>query len=36
MEEKINIAKNLLLAKVDIDAIIKSTGLTAEEIKKLK
>jgi len=33
---KIEIAKNLLLAKVDINTIIKSTGLTAEEIEDLK
>jgi predicted transposase/invertase (TIGR01784 family) len=32
---KIEIAKNLLLAKVDLETIIKSTGLTIEEIKNL-
>lgn len=33
--EKIKIAKNLLKQKVDIEIIIKSTGLTEEEIKKI-
>jgi predicted transposase/invertase (TIGR01784 family) len=35
-QEKLNIAKNLLLAEIDIDTIIKSTGLSIDEIKKLK
>ncbi len=34
-ERDIEIAKNLLLAKVDIETIIKSTGLSIEEIEKL-
>ncbi len=33
--EKIKIAKNLLKQKVDIEIIIKCTGLTEEEIKKI-
>ena len=32
---KIEIAKNLLLAKVDINTIVISTGLSVEEIKKI-
>ncbi len=32
---KIEIAKNLILAKVNIETIVKSTGLSIEEIKKL-
>jgi predicted transposase/invertase (TIGR01784 family) len=35
-QEKLNIAKNLLLAKIDIETIIKSTGLSVDEIKKIK
>ena len=35
-EEKTKIAKSLLLAKVDINTIINSTGLTVEEIENLK
>ena len=35
-EEKIEIAKNLLLADIDIETIIKSTGLDYDEIKILK
>jgi predicted transposase/invertase (TIGR01784 family) len=34
-EGKMEIAKNLLHAGVDIDVIIKSTGLSNEEIQKL-
>jgi predicted transposase/invertase (TIGR01784 family) len=34
-EEKINIAKNLLNVKVDLDVIAQTTGLSIEEIKKL-
>ena len=34
-EGKIEIAKNLLHSGVDIDVIIKSTGLSNEEIQKL-
>ena len=34
--EKIEIAKNLLLAKVDINIIIQTTGLREDEIKELK
>ena len=33
--EKIKIAKNLLRQKVDIEIIIKSTGLTEEEVKSI-
>ena len=33
--EKIEIAKNLLNAKVDIDTIVISTGLTTKEIENL-
>ena len=35
-EEKIEIAKQLLKNNVDIEIIINSTGLTKEEIEKLK
>ena len=35
-EEKIEIAKNLLKLNLDIDSISKATGLTKEEIQKLK
>ncbi|MFK5975024.1 MAG: hypothetical protein QM493_00825, partial [Sulfurovum sp.] len=34
LEEKIEIAKNLLKAKIDIDTIVLSTGLNIEEIEK--
>ena len=34
-DEKIKIAKNLLLAKVDIDIIIQTTGLTENDIKRI-
>ena len=34
-EEKIKIAKKLLLKKLDIDTIIEVTGLTKEEIEKI-
>jgi predicted transposase/invertase (TIGR01784 family) len=36
IEEKIEIAKNLLNQKIDIDIIVISTGLTVEEIEKLR
>jgi predicted transposase/invertase (TIGR01784 family) len=35
-EEKIEIAKNLLALELDIEKIIQATGLTEEEIEKLK
>ncbi len=35
-EEKEGIARNLLNNNVDIDIIVKSTGLTKEQIEKLK
>ena len=35
-EEKIEIAKNLIELNISIDDIIKATGLTKEEIEKLK
>ena len=35
-EEKIKIAKKLLKAKVGMEVIIETTGLTKEEIEKLK
>ena len=35
-EEKKEIARNLLLANVDISIIIQTTGLTKEEIEELK
>ena len=35
-ERNIEIAKNLLLAKVDISIILQTTGLTEIEIKKLE
>jgi predicted transposase/invertase (TIGR01784 family) len=35
-EEKIEIAKNLLALELDIEKIIQATGLSAEEIEKLK
>lgn len=35
-QEKIEIARNLLKQKVDIDIIINATGLTKEELEKLK
>ena len=35
-KKQIEIAKNLLKAKVDIDTIILSTGLLEEDINKLK
>ena len=34
-DEKIQIAKNLLMQKVDLEIISKATGLTIEEIKNL-
>ena len=34
-EEKLEIAKKMLAEKMDIDVIIKITGLTKEEIEKL-
>jgi len=36
IEGKIEVAKNLLLSGVSIDLIVKSTGLSESEIKKLK
>ena len=36
LEEKIQIAKNLLKEKVDMKIISKSTGLSLEKIEKLK
>jgi predicted transposase/invertase (TIGR01784 family) len=33
---KIEIAKNLISAKVDINTIVISTGLSVEEIKRIK
>jgi predicted transposase/invertase (TIGR01784 family) len=36
IEGKIEVAKNLLSSGVSIDLIVKSTGLSADEIKKLK
>ena len=35
-EEKMEIAKKLLKNNIDIEIIIKSTGLTKEDIEKLK
>ncbi len=35
-ETKIAIAKALLKQKIDIEVIVKSTGLSREEIEKLK
>ena len=35
-QEKVNIAKKLLKQKIDINVIIEATGLTKEEIEKLK
>ena len=35
-EEKISIAKNLLDKNIDIEIIASSTGLSKEEIEKLK
>lgn len=35
-QEKISIAKNLLILKVDINSISQATGLSVEEIEKLK
>ena len=35
-KEKINIAKNLLMANVAIDVISTTTGLTIKSIEKLK
>ena len=35
-EEKISIAKNLLIDHLDIDKIMKYTGLTKQEIMKLQ
>ena len=35
-QEKIEIAKNLLSLNIKIDDIMKATGLTIEEIEKLK
>ena len=35
-EKAIEIAKNLLNAKMDLDSIAKMTGLSMEEIEKLK
>ena len=35
-EEKIKIAKSLLLAEVDIKTITQTTGLNIKEIEKLK
>ena len=34
-QEKMEIAKNLLSQNVDMDVIMKATGLTKEEIEKL-
>ena len=36
LEEKLEVAKKLLMANVDINIIISSTGLTKEEIRKIK
>ncbi|MCX0362515.1 hypothetical protein LI034_16155, partial [Clostridium perfringens] len=36
LEGKLEVAKKLLLADVDINIIISSTGLTKEEIIKIK
>ncbi|WP_186820153.1 hypothetical protein [Wolbachia pipientis] len=33
--EKIEIAQNMLKAKISIETIVKSTGLTVKEIKSL-
>ena len=35
-EKSLEIAKNLLNAKMDLDSIAKMTGLSMEEIEKLK
>lgn len=35
-ERKIEIAKNLIKAKIDISIISQTTGLTVEEIKKIQ
>ena len=35
-EKALEIAKNLLNAKMDLDSIAKMTGLSREEIEKLK
>ena len=35
-QEKIKIAKNMINLDIDIDTIVKSTGLTIEEIKNIK
>ena len=35
-EKSLEIAKNLLNAKMDLDSIAKITGLSMEEIEKLK
>lgn len=35
-EKALEIAKNLLNAKMDLDSIAKMTGLSMEEIEKLK
>ncbi len=35
LEEKLEIAKNMLNLKIDIDTIIAATGLTKEEIEKI-
>ncbi|MEG0919748.1 MAG: hypothetical protein RSE61_07480, partial [Anaerovoracaceae bacterium] len=35
-EEKLSIARNLLIAQADINIIAKATGLSVEEIEKLK
>lgn len=35
MEEKMDVAKNLLLLRVNVDTIAKATGLTVEEIEAL-
>ena len=35
-EKAIEIAKNMLNAKMDLDSIAKMTGLSMEEIEKLK
>ena len=35
-EEKLTIAKNMLELDIDIDKIVKATGLSEEEINNLK
>lgn len=36
IEGKLEVAKNLLLLNIDINTIIKATGLTPEEINTLR